>query len=229
MIYAATQEPMLAALCRTITADLYHEKHAASATVAEDFLLQVDRDTQRIIQILKQQHPESIKKRRIPMLKGFSYRDWAFRIDHETDILGAKYPDYVASAMQRFDLASDNPKHPNMILRDLEGIMEGVQAGRKLFITKRGYLGIGPEWIEPGDNVILVAGAYVPFIFRRVNDPTQDHISGDDSREELNQRAERLPGAGSYLRLIGEAYVHGIMHGEALQNQGVKFKTVVVV
>ena len=61
---------------------------------------------------------------------------------------------------------------------------------RALFTTKRGYLGLGPELLQPGDVVSVLYGGKVPYILR--------------------------PKDGHYL-LVGDAYVHGIMDGEAVQ------------
>ncbi|KAA8617557.1 hypothetical protein PtrSN002B_005790 [Pyrenophora tritici-repentis] len=56
-------------------------------------------------------------------------------------------------------------------------------------ITKKGHLVLGYEGTKRGDVVALISGSQVPFIFR-----PQD--------------------SGRY-RIIGEAYVDGIMDGEA--------------
>jgi hypothetical protein len=61
---------------------------------------------------------------------------------------------------------------------------------RKLFRTRQARLGQGPLSVVSGDEVWLLTGGFVPFLLRRV-------------------------GKGRY-RLIGEAYIHGIMHGEAV-------------
>ncbi|KAF2471045.1 uncharacterized protein BDR25DRAFT_29912 [Lindgomyces ingoldianus] len=61
---------------------------------------------------------------------------------------------------------------------------------RRLFRTQHNYLGTGPRSLREGDEVWVLDGASVPFILRR--SPT-----------------------GNY-KLIGEAYVHGVMHGELL-------------
>jgi hypothetical protein len=57
---------------------------------------------------------------------------------------------------------------------------------RTFFITK-GYMGIGPRSVQSGDSVAIFSGLKLPFIIR----PHQE----------------------SY-RMIGPAYIHGIMHGE---------------
>jgi hypothetical protein len=68
----------------------------------------------------------------------------------------------------------------------------GKSLGRLPFITRKGHLVLGPEYAELGEFVALIKGTQVPFILRRQSD-------------------------GQY-RLIGEAYVDGIMGGEAMEN-----------
>ena len=60
--------------------------------------------------------------------------------------------------------------------------------GRRMVRTSKGYIGLVPSTTQPGDCVWLLEGGNVPFILR----------------EE-----------GRDMRLVGEAYVHGIMTGEA--------------
>jgi hypothetical protein len=69
-----------------------------------------------------------------------------------------------------------------------------VCKGRKFFSTGRGMLGIGPNRTQGGDLIMIFCGAKTPFIVRRLQ-PTGN-------------------GPRSY-QIIGEAYVHGIMEGEA--------------
>ena len=66
-----------------------------------------------------------------------------------------------------------------------------IAGWRRTFRTSKGYLGLGPESLETGDQVFVIAGSPVPFAFR----PTA------------------VPGR---YRLVGEAYIHGMMHGEAM-------------
>lgn len=75
---------------------------------------------------------------------------------------------------------------------------------RRHFCTKDGYIGYGPWTVEEGDVIMIVAGGYVPYIFRKPQ-------IGPDAWE-----------------LIGEAYCHGVMHGEAFENGGLDFETITV-
>jgi hypothetical protein len=62
--------------------------------------------------------------------------------------------------------------------------------GRRFFITRNGYFGLGPQAARQGDRVVVLLGVDVPLVLRRV-DKTH-HV-------------------------VGEAYVHGIMNGEAVE------------
>jgi hypothetical protein len=70
-----------------------------------------------------------------------------------------------------------------------------ISRGRCLFRSGQKLLGLGPESSRTGDELWLIGSALTPFILRR---------------EE---------GTSNYL-LIGEAYVHGIMHGEMMDETG---------
>jgi hypothetical protein len=59
--------------------------------------------------------------------------------------------------------------------------------GRRICRTKSGFIGLAPQYAQPGDVVALVKGGRLPLVLRR---------------------------AGEHWRLLGEAYVDGIMGGE---------------
>lgn len=65
---------------------------------------------------------------------------------------------------------------------------------RRSALLEMGYVGLVPALSRPGDVVCVVLGAHVPFVLR-----------------------EREGGDGGLWELVGEAYVYGIMDGEALQ------------
>jgi hypothetical protein len=65
-----------------------------------------------------------------------------------------------------------------------------VCQNRRFFVTKKGYLGIGPTTLKEGDLCCVLFGATVPFILRKL---------------------------GSQYLLVGECYIHGIMRGEVLK------------
>lgn len=74
--------------------------------------------------------------------------------------------------------------------------LQVIAQSRRPLLASGGFLGIGPRETEPGDLVFILLGAGVPYILRR---HSQD----------------------GKLQLIGEAYVHGIMDGEAMEGNPV--------
>lgn len=66
-------------------------------------------------------------------------------------------------------------------------------AGKRPFVTKKGYVGMTPQTSEPGDLVIVLFGGQVPFVLRSV-----------------------LRYQEAFFNLLGEAYCDGIMDGEML-------------
>ncbi|KAG5801029.1 hypothetical protein H9Q74_013970 [Fusarium xylarioides] len=76
-------------------------------------------------------------------------------------------------------------------LRNFEKHMRNATQGRKLFMTESGLLGLGPKTLGQSsskDEVWILMGARVPFILHHIE--------------------------GSKYRVVGEAYVHGVMYGE---------------
>lgn len=70
-------------------------------------------------------------------------------------------------------------------------IMQEVDFGRKPFVTEAGRVGLGPETTRAGDVVFVILGVDVPMVLREVS-------------------------VGRH-RVVGEAYVHGVMDGEAME------------
>jgi hypothetical protein len=80
----------------------------------------------------------------------------------------------------------------------------GMVPNQAFFVTRKGYMGIGPPNTRPGDQVWVFCGGQVPFVLRKVKqeNPTSNATSG--------------------RTLVGDAYVHGIMDGEAVgENAGI--------
>ncbi|KAF7945006.1 uncharacterized protein EAE97_005639 [Botrytis byssoidea] len=95
-------------------------------------------------------------------------------------------------SMQRLSVTEKQPrKYGKEDFSCLEREIEAANDSRTLFRTRKGYLGIGAQSLRPSDEVWVLAGASVPFILRR----------GEDE----------------FYELVGEIYLHGVMHGEALE------------
>ena len=63
----------------------------------------------------------------------------------------------------------------------------------------KGYVGLVPEATIPEDRIAILRGVKTPFIIR---DPSAD---------------------SSYHRVVGCAYIHGMMNGEALEKDNLEY------
>ncbi|KAM0227441.1 hypothetical protein ACHAP5_012177 [Fusarium lateritium] len=99
----------------------------------------------------------------------------------------------VHSSMRSLDLSAvDEQTFVSLGLRDYIYQLQDVAHGRRPFCTSTGHIGVGPSEMVAGDLVYVLIGADVPYILRSDTHGT--------------------------LQLIGEAYVHGIMDGEAMED-----------
>ncbi|KAF5985000.1 heterokaryon incompatibility 6 OR allele [Fusarium coicis] len=73
-------------------------------------------------------------------------------------------------------------------------IMASTWVYRRAFLTDTGYLGMGHESTQAGDEVWVISGSPAPLVLRKVGD-SSDYC------------------------LIGESYVHGAMQGEAVTDE----------
>lgn len=71
---------------------------------------------------------------------------------------------------------------------------------KTFLISRDGYMGTCPRWAKAGDLIALISGLRLPFIARR--------------EEE-------------HYRLVGPAYVHGVMQGERWSSEGLEAITLV--
>lgn len=78
-------------------------------------------------------------------------------------------------------------------------------SGRTFFKTKSGHMGLCYPHARPGDEVWVLAGGNVPFVLRSLNDAA---AAADALEEPVKIRT-----------LIGDCYLDGFMHGEALQKE----------
>ena len=77
---------------------------------------------------------------------------------------------------------------------------------RRIFATDSGFLGLGPQHLQPNDLVCVLLGAEVPFILRELQ---QDAVTSFPWRFWRN--------SSRCYELVGECYIHGIMDGEFLK------------
>ncbi|KAI0522232.1 heterokaryon incompatibility protein-domain-containing protein [Xylaria bambusicola] len=108
-------------------------------------------------------------------------------------------------------------------------LLECASGGRRFFRTRSGYIGTGPPDMKVGDSVAVLLGSQVPFILREDGRPRR--CSGHDIDVLFSERASYKAGKGAkaegverfqcYVthrhchRVVGDAYVHGMMRGDA--------------
>ena len=73
----------------------------------------------------------------------------------------------------------------------------------RLFCTTSGLLGLGAEAVKPGDTIWIVPGSRVPLLMRGTSVGEKKISSHLPNRHEL----------------VGAAYVHGMMYGEAMEGK----------
>jgi hypothetical protein len=76
---------------------------------------------------------------------------------------------------------------------------------RRLVRSKKGYIGLAPNEVQPGDRIYVVKWSRVPLILRPA----------------ASRYFFREPSLNAHplYELVGDAYVHGIMFGEAFSKK----------
>jgi hypothetical protein len=79
--------------------------------------------------------------------------------------------------------------------------LSGVLPNHAFFLTKMGYIGVGPPDTQVGDQVWILNGGRLPFVLRE-------------------KESKKYTCNGSLrFSLVGDAYVHGIMDGEFVHSE----------
>lgn len=78
---------------------------------------------------------------------------------------------------------------------------------RRFFITRDGYMGIGPQNTRNGDQICVFDGGPVPMVLRSAEVSAPSHIS------------HSTPSQQGHFLLVGECYVHGLMNGEVVARE----------
>ncbi|KAF2124508.1 HET-domain-containing protein [Dothidotthia symphoricarpi CBS 119687] len=93
---------------------------------------------------------------------------------------------------------------------------------RRFFITEKGRFGLGRWNVKKGDAVCVLLGGETPFILRRCEEKLLDEKLADEERNgEDNAREE-------HYKVIGEAYVDGLMCYQGSMKDDINSKKVVL-
>ncbi|KAL9105326.1 MAG: hypothetical protein Q9187_008732 [Circinaria calcarea] len=99
-------------------------------------------------------------------------------------------------------------------IRNHNNIIVSYPFVRWFFVTGRGYIGLGPAKMQSGDVICVLRGGKMPFVLRAAEE-------GDDNDDDDCDGPCRAAGACAAEQqrysLVGYAYLHGIMDGEAVR------------
>lgn len=108
--------------------------------------------------------------------------------------LGGTDSDYSQEVMSAFQKPVLSPNGSYTFTH-----MRSMLDRSRMVVSAKGYIGIAPGGTKIGDHICVLHGGEMPFILRE--------RSGDDNSEMTVEED---------FVLVGEAYVHGLMHGEAV-------------
>lgn len=178
-------------LWRVLTTDVYAHTHPAPAHVGALFL-----DYILNLQIRHRLTPWSGKDAFQPHHSPLSdsiYPEWQTLLGLEpveSPYSLVRYKSRLTSMVENMFNGTYSPIGLAQLQHELD--QSGGQK-RRLFTTRCGYLGTGPRSLKEGDEVWVLHRGGLPFVLR--------------------------PQTNGHYRLIGESFVYGIMHGEALQQR----------
>lgn len=104
-------------------------------------------------------------------------------------------PDHIRetlSSLHRFKVDSPGREEIQMRINRFNAAIGMKLESRRMFVTKEGRLGLGPQTLEEQHEIWVLQGANVPFVLRRLGE--------------------------GHFELVGEAFVFGAMHGEAVKD-----------
>ncbi|KAJ4253411.1 hypothetical protein NW762_010569 [Fusarium torreyae] len=94
------------------------------------------------------------------------------------------------------------------VIQDFDELIRQTSERRRFIVTSDGQIGFGPEAAEKGDAVVVIPGGKVPYVLRRVEDPDC--------------------GVRKY-RLLGDAFINGVMAGEKVKPSISDFTEIIIV
>jgi len=197
--YKPTCQDRLEALWRTMIVDIVSHSglqvllHPAEATFVTQFCDWVLFICAKKIASFEKQEKAQDESTYLSIV---SRRNEAFR-NSSVNLPSAQQVTEFAKLITAFqnDIIENKPNRvePDLMTRASE-FQRSIQFrahGRRLFRTSQRFFGLGAKSMQEGHEIWLLQGAQIPFILRRRKD---------------EQR----------YTLVGEAYVHGFMHGEML-------------
>ena len=128
-------------------------------------------------------------------------RDTELRAFSEWFIMVLKESGYP-SPVSKFRPPETTEADAEFHLTRYSSLMQEVCTNRRFFVTEKWLMGIGPVTTAAGDLICIVRGACVPLILRTDSAETKDEAADPGAHPER-------------FLLVGDAYVDGLMNGEA--------------
>jgi hypothetical protein len=127
-------------------------------------------------------------------------------LDESTRMMPSLPGQVYSSRRQKgyFTLDSLRTRKPRDTLEDFRKAFDSALRNRRFAVTTKGYFALVPRGSKIGDEICVFQYGLVPFIVR----PTRYGVA---------------------FELIGECYVHGIMHGEVMGREDTKLEPVTLV
>lgn len=117
---------------------------------------------------------------------------WLQWLRSDRGVENGHYPPGLYSEVSPF-LPDTSDEEAHEFAMRYHTMVKSYTLGRKLIRTRKGYLGLARHTVQAGDLVCVALGGALPLLLRK--------------RDE-----------GGYT-YVGDAYIHGIMHGEAMPRE----------
>ena len=91
----------------------------------------------------------------------------------------------------------------NRDLIRVAGLIRNSVRAYKFWLTSQGFLGMGPQTLEKGDEVLVVKGSRLPLILRPIENTIAQNLG--------------ISGQERGYFFVGQCYLHGFMDGEAVK------------
>lgn len=133
------------------------------------------------------------------MLNAYGDQKYAFWSTLIGQLIMAEFP---ARYAQESDGLLVEEFRTELVRNEVYMSLRDMIVNQAFFITRQGYIGIAPPTIERGDDVCVLAGGNVPFVLR-------PKVMGNGLSNQTNYTSRAYS-------FVGNAFVYGIMFGEAV-------------
>jgi hypothetical protein len=154
---------------------------------------------------------------------GSSDDDWLKKImDIEQEILTRSgVADQIPSREVMLDMIKNHiEKESKMAQRFVRAALRFCFQLRAA-ITRTGFVAMVPHATETGDVITVMKGVPVPMVLRPVS---PEDVSGKE-----DTKLDEGSAPGNRFKVVGQAYVYGIMDGEVSEDSGYECETIVIV